>query len=253
MSSLDDAVRQAAGYRKRRRVTPAAKSSLACCLKQMFAWGSMPASTVQAICQASVEDGLEHEEVIGMSNIGVSGMHQNHCRRDLLRIVIDGSVAVPDPHWFDIPFQDRKGKTDTMKHPIFLPHELLHAIATKYPDHFASLQCVSTSEFWRKLDRTDPKYLCHPIREEPHKEQKGLPLVIHGDGAVLHDETSQHSVAPVAASACTRESVMGLSVHDDGLRQRSGNSPDLSRIVAADSPFFQGFVRTRRRRIYEFV
>ena len=144
----------------------------------------MPASTVQAICQAAVEDGLEHEEVIGLSKIGASGMHQNHCRRDLLRIVIDGSVAVPDPHWFDIPFQDRKGKTDTIKHPICLPHELLHAIATKYPDHFASLQCVSTSEFWRKLDRTDPKYLCHPIREEPHKEQNGLPLVIHGDGAV---------------------------------------------------------------------
>ena len=152
----------------------------------------MPASTVQAICQAAVEDGLEHSEVVGLSKIGAGGMQPSHCRRDLMTRVVDGSVGVPDPHWFDIPFKDRAGRVDTLKHPILLPHELLHAIATRYPDHWSSLQCVSTSEFWRKLDRTDPKYICHPIRQEPHKEQNGVPLVIHGDGAVY--TTKQASI-----------------------------------------------------------
>ena len=145
----------------------------------------MPESTVQAIAEAAVNDGLAHPEVIELSEIGSKGMHKQNCRRDLpQRFARDKDIQVPQPQCFDVPFKDRTGKVSTMKHPILLPHDLLHAMATKYPGHFASLQSVSTRDFWQKLDRTDPKFLNHPIRDEPWNEKGGLPLVIHGDGAV---------------------------------------------------------------------
>ena len=184
MSELADAVADAAANYRKRRTRDLSSSSLARILRQQFAWGTMPASTVQAIAQAARDDGLEHPEINDLSDIGTAGIWANNCRRDLLRLLQrDKQIQVPKPKYFNVPFKDRKGTIKTMQHPILLPHELLHAIATKYPEHFASLQRVSCRDFWRKLDRTDPKFLNHPIRDEPQKEKRGLPLIIHGDGA----------------------------------------------------------------------
>ena len=190
--SLASAVALAASHRKRKRAHGTAappKSQLAYLLQQQFAWGTMSATSLQAIALAAVEDGLDHPDVVELSRIGSSGMHKGNCRRDLLRSISSaGTVKVPEPTFFDIPvqpFKDRSGRVQSsIKHPILLPHELLHAMATTYPDHLASLEGVSTKEFWSKLDRSDPKYLNHPIRTEPHKELGGVPIVIHGDGAV---------------------------------------------------------------------
>ena len=185
MSELSDAVANDADSYRMRRTRQVSSSSLALILKHNFAWGTMPASTVQAIAEAAVNDGLEHLDILALSEIGAKGMHKQNSRRDRLRnFARDKDIQVPQPTYFDVPFKDRKGKQKTMKHPILLPHDLLHAIATKYPAHFASLQCVSTRDFWQKLDRTDPKFLNHPIRGEPQKEKGGVPLTIHGDGAV---------------------------------------------------------------------
>jgi hypothetical protein len=72
---------------------------------------------------------------------------------------------------------------------VQLPHELLAALGTHYPDDFASIMGLdSVSRFWSAIADDDPRMCEDPVRSVPDR-RKVVPLWAFGDGVEFSTDT----------------------------------------------------------------
>ena len=59
-------------------------SALAKLLLDQWSWGLMPATMVQKLAQAAVEDDVTKPDIIKLAKLGSGGRYPNHCHGDLV-------------------------------------------------------------------------------------------------------------------------------------------------------------------------
>ena len=64
-----------------------AKSSLVALLVLKWSWGELPATFIQEVAWAAVQDGCKHPEVIRLSKAGASGTHRGNINRDVEKLL----------------------------------------------------------------------------------------------------------------------------------------------------------------------
>jgi len=178
-------------------------SALARRLLEMWAWGSLTASSVQRLAASALQDGAVHADVRVLAKLGKSGELPNHCARDLMQLLknnpLRDCVAT-----FDATVKTSTLMTKAVKLPIMYPHQLFscayHAYPSKFREIFLGGDEANAQKFWNAM-RAHPAAESHIVFKEPERQQRTIPFMLHGDG-----------VASVGVSRAWQKSVEAFSM-----------------------------------------
>jgi len=121
-------------------------------------WGILSAQLCQKLAtfvladlQAHKEGLLELDALEGLANLGTSGLHPNHCWRDLLKKL--PQPGLPKPFKFEVPLKNKVLGFFKRQTCMMLPHEFLAALYHRYPEVWRSSICpgVSVYRYFYKL------------------------------------------------------------------------------------------------------
>ena len=164
-------------------------SPLATGLLIRWAEGQLSAVDVQEIADLSVQSGCDDPEVKWLASIGAHGHNTSHCSRALYRKYYK-DVDLPTAYKITVPLRDKGDRVQLLQIEIsvLLPHDWIHSLSKsgKYDD---LIGIPTIQEWWAGSSRKNPKFFQHPCIDKDYKN-KGLPYVLHGDGAKLHDRDS---------------------------------------------------------------
>ena len=136
--------------------------------------------------EAAAEDGLRTEGSKRLSKLG--GSVKKNVERDLHRVLPKLQMDIQtnlELYWFDLPVEmDEDIGPTTMRHPMFLPHELLHAV---YSSGVVDLVMLGpdgqdgVQSYWNSV-RELPWAKNHPCQEYGPENLKWFcPVGLHGD------------------------------------------------------------------------
>ena len=89
---------------------------------KLFAEGTLPATLVQELASAAVQDGWGSDDEVAQSlaKMGAAGRHKSNILRDLLRISkrLGMEEATPEPYYLTVPGPDGTEKTVSVILPV---------------------------------------------------------------------------------------------------------------------------------------
>ena len=145
-------------------------------------------SLKEAICQACVDDGLKHPDVLRLSKLGTNGAHAQNCLNEMDKCLKKPSLSKAVGQ-ISVPVKVDEN-TNVMQEQSFLdPHAAFSVIYHDTPKAFLKRICgddVSRiPQFWS--DMVDhPSYAAHPIlKSRPDHKEKAIPIDLFGDGVPL--------------------------------------------------------------------
>ena len=155
-------------------------SHLCQALLEQWAWGLLSATSVQALAQGALLDGLSNASVQTLAGLGSSGAHPDHARRDLLSRCFRGGV-LPFMTSIPAPMQDLSRNVVEGDVKVLLPSEVLSWMWANFRARFDNFLGTGLRDFWSQVKPNDPKLQGHPMCEREDWMEKASPLVFHGD------------------------------------------------------------------------
>ena len=172
------------------------KSSLAAFLIFLWSWGTLSPQMVQRIAAHAYSDvhavtvraapegtAVYFEDLRVLAGIGSSGSHSQHCNRDLMRILPESHLLMPQPA--KLPFK-HPGPLGYKNHSQYLlwPHEVWSSVYHHYNDAWKKRICPGEEcceEFWDAM-QGNPQAEHPDILARHDYRRKCVPLAMHGDG-----------------------------------------------------------------------
>ena len=159
------------------------RSKLAECLLFLFGWGLLSANAVQWLASAALADGLDHEDIKRLAQIGASGTFSGNARRDLLsKFSHKIRVGMPTSLW--VPMKDKLDRVEEAIQLVISPTVLVNSIWTHFRSLFPRMFGANPRAFWEKVDPQDPKLIAlkREMGECVGWEDRTIPYIIWGDG-----------------------------------------------------------------------
>ena len=136
---------------KRARLETMPHSETCMTLLEGVGRGTTHVSVAVAIANSTVREGIASKALRGMASLG--GTHKSNQERDLHTWTKGLFGFEVEPFFFKMKLQQASGRMHEVDVPMFLPHEILHAIWMFSPLvfalHFSDVGCsTSFATFW---------------------------------------------------------------------------------------------------------
>ena len=167
---------------------------LATALLVRWAEGQLSAVDVQELAQLAVMSGASDAEVQWLASIGAHGKNTSHCSRALYSKYCK-DLDLPERYLVTVPLREKGNKEASLEIDIsmLLPHDWFYCLG-KAINNDEFLGITEIERWWQGSTRRNPKFFQHPCLDKDYKH-KGLPYIMHGDGAKLHDRDSLLTVS----------------------------------------------------------
>ena len=163
---------------------------------ELWALGLVSGPLLQRSAEIAVDDGLDHEELVEIMDIGHRGDYPGNTRRDLLRKMlrrhplplpkkVHVPLAKPSPNDHDVEYGDVA---------VMMPSTTLHMLYHRYIQHFRSLLGRGLANFWSGVHPDDPKIREHPMLDVPGWQRNAIPVVLHIDSVQYVKDEKTHPV-----------------------------------------------------------
>lgn len=139
---------------------------------ELLMLGHISAFMAWRIANACVQDGLNKEAIVGLSNTGCKGSYPANLQRDINRMIGMGKCQLPDPILIDLPLlnTDKEPPEVTwVKWPFYLAQDLMHTLYTRFKREFAKKLLGSRGaleSFWQQMHPDDPRLASHPLKNK---------------------------------------------------------------------------------------
>jgi hypothetical protein len=122
-------------------------------LLEICFWGLISPTLVRWLAEGALLSGLEHPDIVALSELGSSGLHKQNIRRDLLRRFLPSS-QLPKPAlvWAPyVPTQGDRTLTRYTKIPVLMPNEMFDCFFHCYKTRFFQMLGEGVPNFWSKV------------------------------------------------------------------------------------------------------
>ena len=161
--------------------------------------GLEPAEAAQASCASAMQDGPVSAQTQRFASYG----RASNALRDSLRLSGQFAPCNLQPWHVKIPCRKSRASDSEIhevQHPIFMPHEIVHALHAAKPDKFMQLMLGEAGmhglqTFWEKADSHEWAQM-HPARTDM-AGRICIPIVLHGDD-VQYKKTGHESIAAIS-------------------------------------------------------
>ena len=173
-----------------RPTTPRTRSKLLTTVLEEWSLGRMSPQKVQKFMFAAKLDiegcgGQVPLDIELVAGIGSSGVHPEHCDRDLLNLV---GNKLAEPYCVEIPMKCNSIRGWHMvEQELWLPHQVFASIFEQYPTAFEAKiqgQAGEVEKFWEAM-QGNPQLVDHPVLDIPGYQSCVIPLSLHGDGVPI--------------------------------------------------------------------
>ena len=166
-------------------------------LLEMWAWGRISATTVQALAEAAQLDGLQHPDIVGLANLGTRGDHGQNVRRDLLQKTFPDIVS-PKPMQLEIEVLSKTNVRVPHNQSMLSPLAVLQKVYDLSPELVPAVFGRDIEAFWQNIRDDDPRMLAHHAlrNRDAGWQRKAIPVVLHGDGATFTTR-GEHSIVTI--------------------------------------------------------
>jgi len=198
-SLMDPVIRERGGHKQKRQRATASSDSLDAAAAEIsplgtgllcrWSEGQLSAVDVQELAALAVQSGCTDPEVVWLASIGAHGKNVSHCSRALYSAYCR-DMNLPERYDITVPLREKGSKEASLEVNIslLLPHDWFAnlSVTNKFSE-FMGIPCIES--WWAGASLKNPKFFQHPCLDKPFKT-KGVPFVLHGDGAKLHDRDS---------------------------------------------------------------
>jgi hypothetical protein len=199
VAAMTPAIRERGGHKQKRArnnnalppdsVDVSEVSPLATALIIRWAEGQLSAVDVQELASLAVMSGASDAEVQWLASIGAHGNNTSHCSRALYAKYCK-DMDLPERYVVNVPLREKGNKEASLDIgiSILLPHDWFFCLGKAGKNaEFMGIPEIET--WWQGSSVRNPKFFQHPCLDKDYKH-KGLPYIMHGDGAKLHDRDS---------------------------------------------------------------